>query len=86
MLGHAALTDPMAEVQGAVPHHVILEWLPASVAIPDLAAVAATADQAFAVLKFAELFQKIQGSPAEFQQCDHLIRQSFHHLNLNARQ
>ena len=76
----------MAEIQGAMPHHVILEWLPASVAIPDFAAVTATADHAFAVLKFAELVKKNQGSPAEFQQCDYLIRQSLHHLNLDARQ
>ena len=57
----------MAEVQGAVPHHVVLEGLPASVAIPDFAAVTATADQALVVLQFAELLQKIKGFTAQFQ-------------------
>ena len=67
MLAHAALADSMAEVQGAVPHHVVLEGLPASVAIPDFAAVTATADQAFVVLQFAELLQKTKGFMAQFQ-------------------
>ena len=57
MLGHVALADSMARVQGAVPHHVVLEGLPAPVAISDFPAVTATADHAFVVLKFAELLQ-----------------------------
>ena len=67
MLGHAALADSMTEVQGAVPHHVVLEGLPTSIAVPDFATVTATADQAFVVLQFAELFQKIKGFTAQFQ-------------------
>ena len=39
----------MGEVQGAVPHHVVLEGLTITVAITDSAAVTATADQAFSV-------------------------------------
>ena len=57
----------MAEVQCAVPHHVVLEGLPASVAIPDFPAITATADHTFVFLQFAELLQKSQGSTTQFQ-------------------
>ena len=49
MLGHATLANSMAEVRVAVPHHVVLEGLPVTVAIDDSAAVTATADQGFSV-------------------------------------
>ena len=57
----------MAEVQGAVPHHVVLEGLPASAAIPDFPSITATADHTFVVLQFAEFLQKSQGSTTQFQ-------------------
>ena len=58
MLGHEALADSMAGVQGAVPHHLVLEGLTASVAISDFPAVTATADHVFVVLKLENSFRR----------------------------
>ena len=83
MLIHASLADSVAEIQAAMPHHVILKVLPGTSAIPDLSAVAAAADQTTVLLQTAEFIQQSQGFTAQLQQGHHLIGETLHHLNLD---
>ena len=82
MFIHASLADSVAEIQAAVPHHVILKGLPGPIAIANFSAVTAAADQAAILLQSAEFFQQSQGFPAKFQQRYHLIGETLHHLDL----